>query len=175
MSPDSETPERSERMSEKTEPEMAYFLSMAHASSGPEWMIARLSGGTLSALASYSQVQIRVSRAGELLVMVPKSEHEPDRQPLPKRPPAPSEIEPAFTPEEWKDLPDSYGLCVEWDGNEAKIIALANDSLPDSDPRKITRKTLDSIWGEDGGWVPVEYTRKIAAALKSYLPPEEPS
>lgn len=59
------------------------------------------------------------------------------------------------------------------------LIALANASLPDSDPRKITREWVRELRGvaedyEYRGLDPNPYDtlRGIADALESYLPPE---
>lgn len=76
-------------------------------------------------------------------------------------------IEPALTAEEWADLPDAYALCAEWDGNERKIIALANDSLADSDPRKITRRHAELLRVVAGL---AERYVKTLAAIKSLRP-----
>lgn len=75
----------------------------------------------------------------------------------------------------------------------AKLIALANAALPDSDPRKITRERIAAIrartdtepcrldhhgycqaHGLDPEPCPVPVLRLFAAALESYLPPEKP-
>lgn len=91
-------------------------------------------------------------------------------------------IEPALTQGEWADPPDTYGLCVEWDGNESKIIAIANASLPDDSPYKITRADVGAIestvdvlrreFGQDDE--DAEAMEIVAAKLAALLPPEKP-
>lgn len=95
-------------------------------------------------------------------------------------------IKPALTPQEWADMPDS----IEWQaarlGDKARIIALANAALPDGDARKFTHLDVEALRetarvqeralaaamgpGTDNY---IERLRRLAAALESYLPPEE--
>lgn len=118
-------------------------------------------------------------------------------------------IEPALSPDEWEN-PADVGY-FDWDSGivdvsadafrpaklPAKLIALANAALPDSDPRKITRETVRRLSALAGhlenvndmsqeigdGYAPdvwqsaemeqgITLLRAIADALESYLPPE---
>ena len=85
-------------------------------------------------------------------------------------------IEPALTPEEWADGPDLDGDCF-CTADQAYRIAIANQRLSDTDPRKITRDKLDSIRSTlkaaDGEWYQdVSDDMAFLDALASYLPPE---
>lgn len=81
---------------------------------------------------------------------------------------------------------DESGAGPEFDEQEVRTavaaIAALNDSLPDSDPRKITRAhvaairhELDEEWDgirDDASFPHVALLRQLADALESYLPPE---
>lgn len=102
-------------------------------------------------------------------------------------------IEPALTPEEWRDALSedmrdglAYEVSYLW-GRERPhaAIAIANAALPDSDPRKLAREMVrylleiarfcESVSEERTGEIePETKLRDIAAALESYLPPEIP-
>jgi hypothetical protein len=87
-------------------------------------------------------------------------------------------IEPALTPEQWIEHrealnDDGYGYQAVpyWEGlaGQAGAIAVANDLLPDSDPRKITRERITLL--RDPAYRETEQMAFIDA-LASYLPPE---
>lgn len=100
-------------------------------------------------------------------------------------------IEPALTPEEWRELRagklDLYDTFVSAasDADTVKLIAALNDDLPDSDRRKITREKIGVIrlaciaLDTDEKAFDVDnspYVRALVAfadALESYLPPPE--
>ncbi len=87
-----------------------------------------------------------------------------------------TKVEPALTAEEWERsrvrstdymIEDASGGC-----EYAKVIALANAALPDTDPHKITAKmveTLRNMWyvDQEGEML----LNRIADVLESYLPP----
>lgn len=95
-------------------------------------------------------------------------------------------IEPALTPEEWKNegdpVVDGY---IDWDTQIVDVrsralddkrfipglIALANAALPDDDPHKITREMVRLLRDTAEEY---DYLTPIADALASYLPPEGP-
>lgn len=111
-------------------------------------------------------------------------------------------IEPALTASEWsiyermgedtrlRTVGDVLSKPILFPVDVSRAIAALNFSLPDSDPRKITRTTIDAI--REGAF-DVEYERgrglikspqeasdelakqlfSIADALESYLPPTE--
>lgn len=91
-------------------------------------------------------------------------------------------IKPALTAEEWERVRQTPGGAADYDDavgdspeTRAYLIALNNDALPDSDPRKITRADVDNLRGILSGdaWaVAKSDIRWLAAALESYLPPE---
>lgn len=95
-------------------------------------------------------------------------------------------IEPAMSAAEFRnearDEPSILGdiRYVEHPAHLAKIIALANDLLPDTDPRKITRakvETLRHMIGADESWTGTSEADFASAvefldALASLLPPE---
>jgi hypothetical protein len=89
-------------------------------------------------------------------------------------------IEAALSPIEWqevRELEGRQGLVYElsyigWIATARRIpasIAILNDALPDSDPRKITRERVDLL-----AEIAKEYPllQPLADALASYLPPE---
>lgn len=103
-------------------------------------------------------------------------------------------IEPALSAAEWAaksigggdayiDTDDTVVIQnghddARFDAKEAPgIIAFANDILPDSDRRKITREWVDALRDAAGPFMPVDAAeqaarfRSIADALESYLPP----
>lgn len=120
------------------------------------------------------------------------SDHGTEREPIP----------PALTADEWGILPRIHWLHIE--NNDVQLdldhgelilttpsddtavfgeripalIALANATLPDSDPRKITREKIAEL--RDAIEVVANATRDEASnlafldALSSYLPPEGP-
>ena len=74
-------------------------------------------------------------------------------------------------------------LLTHRQGISAKIIAVANNDLEDSDPRKITRhsvwiirKLADDMYDlmHPGALGFQREARQLADALESYLPPEGP-
>lgn len=102
---------------------------------------------------------------------------------------APLEIAPALEPDEWKHrrcaavsidrvdgethvvVTDPDGEMVSVSGPEEvfALMALANDALPDGDPRKICRAWIERIrHGDERSRAP------IADALAALLPPECP-
>lgn len=113
---------------------------------------------------------------------------------------AESKIEPTLTAEEWaagrvvwRDaevewragesfdisyrIPDEVPTAQPDDRSSvAQMIAVANAALPDSDPRKITRKTVvmlrESSEDDHAAYVNFGKLRALADALESYLPPE---
>lgn len=97
-------------------------------------------------------------------------------------------IEPALTAEEWaRGGKFGHVTLDSWREHPERIpgtIALANAALPDSDPRKITRKMVDYLCelanDEDDARAMGEQTqvdtirvRAIASALAAYLPPNQ--
>jgi hypothetical protein len=90
-------------------------------------------------------------------------------------------IEPVLTEEEWALGPGVADLHPVFDG--AKIIAVANARLPESDPRKITREKIAAmrlVFDQWDGCGPGEYLgdreeytslERFLDALESYLPP----
>jgi hypothetical protein len=104
------------------------------------------------------------------------------------------EIEPVLSPEEWAyqlrtDEPLSLRIeraaseIIPLDASQhfgaVQLIALANASLADGDPRKITYAMVDEIYEEAREYDyrgltpdPGEILDRIADALASYLPPE---
>jgi hypothetical protein len=103
-------------------------------------------------------------------------------------------IPPALTESEWAEVRDSmadpevtrpdmvlasYMIEARGNGQHAKLIALANAALPDSDPRKITdgepvmlRGVADVLAEQHGNAYAIRRLRMLADALASYLPPE---
>lgn len=90
-------------------------------------------------------------------------------------------IEPALTPEQWRDsdrtITEMVGALPERAEDMVSLVALANAALPDSDHRKITREMVGRLrWaashaGESNGGAQ-QCIDAIADALESYLPPE---
>lgn len=92
-------------------------------------------------------------------------------------------IEPALTAVEWSKYragngpPGDYVALI----NPRRLIALANDTLPKSDPRKITRDHLAVLRllrgkvneHEMASWGNLLLLDGLIAALESYLPPAE--
>lgn len=89
---------------------------------------------------------------------------------------------PVLTAEQWKTARTVSLETVASHYSQGTIIAVVNDALPDSDPRKITREKLGWIrsaiesivaeWGE----AKLDAVRNgdlqaFADALESYLPP----
>jgi len=95
-------------------------------------------------------------------------------------------IEPALSEQEWAAVLETIEIKRERQlapsaDQCAHDIAVANAALPDSDPRKITRATIEDIRSaaEQIQLDPEEYYRgrrllSFADALASYLPPETP-
>lgn len=112
-------------------------------------------------------------------------------------------IEPAISAEDWKRrtkgnegvslrFPGPFADAVRTTGiviNTAwapQAIALANDALPDADPRKIARQWVEALrkeaargeeaerHGDNAGYSAIDpfLARQMADALESYLPPE---
>lgn len=103
-----------------------------------------------------------------------------------------SEIKPALTPEEWADIPDMYSICVEWDGYEHMIAAVALHNQPFG----FTREDVDRMkWLESGeetcpkcggsswklparpictgcGWRPHESSEDLVDRIGALLSPE---
>lgn len=72
---------------------------------------------------------------------------------------------------------DSSGSIVaEKPGTLAAIMAMANDALPDTDPRKITwalvKHLRDTAYTAADGYSGPTWLADLADALASYLPPE---
>ena len=100
-------------------------------------------------------------------------------------------VEPALTPDEWGEL-YVEGFSVSggrlWNSADgqpverpAALMALANASLPDGDPRKITRRdaVLAEVCGRYGGnegWTlsgaHLDELLALARKLRALLPPE---
>ena len=88
-------------------------------------------------------------------------------------------IEPALSAEEWRDLLEGMPVGTF---DDAAAIALANHSLADDDPRKITRERIETL--RSAMELAVEGRRHYRPAegdalafldaLESYLPPAEP-
>lgn len=65
-------------------------------------------------------------------------------------------IEPALTPEEWARYRASESVVYEyvlqgpdgklWEPTTHQEMAILNDTLPDGDPRKITRDDIQMLW-----------------------------
>jgi hypothetical protein len=99
-------------------------------------------------------------------------------------------IEPALTPEEWNRplrpsiaSPSASSGTVVVDTYIADAarrvpaaIAILNQLLPDSDPRKITRATVQRLrrtaYDAPDGYSGPTWLADLADALESYLPPE---
>jgi hypothetical protein len=106
-------------------------------------------------------------------------------------------IEPALTAEEWASIQAGNGIPYMTrcsvvddlrgldDGDMPAAIAYANHLLPDSDPRKITRRWVERLeryaqelsdeadQSEDEETIEwAEAVSQMAEALDSYLPPE---
>lgn len=87
-------------------------------------------------------------------------------------------IEPALTPEEWRDtdraMRQHVGALPERADDLAQVIALANAALPDSDPRKITREDVRACRRETNDWFEDrdEMLRGLADRIAALLPPE---
>lgn len=99
-------------------------------------------------------------------------------------------IEPALTPQEWRELArPAYApgkdarigfTGILYPKRPLAVIAALNDALPDNDPRKITREWVTRLrkWAADceaqyGPWqLDPDEARAMADALESYLPPE---
>lgn len=89
-------------------------------------------------------------------------------------------IEPALSAQRWRDDVIPGGVAAPyWIFAEQapEFIALLNHALPNDDPRKITRETLDELRSvvrthehDRGGSVAAEIA--FLDALESYLPPE---
>ncbi len=97
------------------------------------------------------------------------------------------QIAPALEPEEWKHRrcgpvsldqvdgethvvvtdPDGELVSVSGPAEVFALMALANDALPDGDPRKICRTWIELIHDVDSG-----SRAQIASALGALLPPE---
>lgn len=84
-------------------------------------------------------------------------------------------IEPALTAELWEAVrlsrDGALAMVVHSGGKyPASAIAILNDLLPDSDPRKITRRMVEIIRMHAENEDHAE-AASIADALESYLPP----
>jgi hypothetical protein len=111
---------------------------------------------------------------------------------------APIQIAPALKPDEWKARdcgyakidcvweethvvvrdPDGEVVSVSGPDEIFALIALANDALPDDDPRKITREKVrlliamtDKPWDASGTLEQHTAVRKLVRALEALLPP----
>lgn len=90
--------------------------------------------------------------------------------------------EPALTPEQWQWARDgALDVCSLYytKGTAGAVIAIVNDELPDTDPRKITRAKVELLRDAILDWNPIGYPpftkgslKAFCAALESYLPPE---
>lgn len=95
-------------------------------------------------------------------------------------------IAPALTPEEWAKPPDTYALCVEWDGCEHQIAALALYGQPfgfTQDDLTLVQSQIHRYvaeWPEPSQdspswpyWNTQRRWRELAAKLAALLPPRE--
>jgi hypothetical protein len=100
----------------------------------------------------------------------------------------------AMSPEEWTEAlswphgvkdyivgpADRVGYGDDSCADMARLIALANAALPDTDPRKITRAMVERLYGLANVLrdvhrmnIDAEQCESLADALASYLPPRE--
>jgi len=81
-------------------------------------------------------------------------------------------IPPALTPKEWEAAKTA---CFVRTGTLASVIAIANDELPDDDPRKITWAMYDALCDVKGSSESdveaSEIVDQLIDVLASYLPP----
>jgi len=78
-------------------------------------------------------------------------------------------IPPALTAEEWDAIRESGGAAEAW---PHKTMALANASLPNDDPRKITREDVGYLRRSADPYDKTDPLSVLAAKLAALLPPE---
>lgn len=102
-------------------------------------------------------------------------------------PPMTEKIEPALSAEEWAEVSrmEIEAVAAQFYERPVAVVAFANAALPDSDPRKITRETVNLLREivanehesaklnepSNIGEAEISGLTQLADALKSYLPP----